>query len=72
MASRTPPPPAQGTRVLCTRADCVHYKQDEAAGPRSRTCICMHPDKEHHMDQVPCPLFRLDWRHANGTSLDDW
>ena len=47
------------TLVYCELRDCVSYRPETG---QVRKCRCVHPDKPHHMSQLTCPLYRLDWQ----------
>ncbi|MBN1517200.1 hypothetical protein JXA32_11615 [Candidatus Sumerlaeota bacterium] len=45
-------------RVVCEMRDCIFFNEY----PQSNTIVlCDHPEKKHHMGQMPCPLYRMDW-----------
>lgn len=59
------------TRVRCDRRDCVHYKVDDLREPGM--CRCSHPEKQYHLQQNPCPLYRLNWTGTTSKlNLDEW
>jgi hypothetical protein len=33
-------------------------------------CVCIHPDKVHHLKQFPCPLYRMNLK--NNSLLDSF
>jgi len=56
---KEPPASLGGLRVVCDQAQCVFYEADPQ---RERgKCQCKHPDKKHHLNQKPCPLYRMNW-----------
>jgi len=68
-----PPTQTSGTRSKCPQRDCVHFADD----PQRiyGMCLCQHPEKIHHIDQIPCPLYRMNWAKTGmigKISLDDW
>lgn len=47
------------TLVNCTARDCMYYR--EYADDRQK-CECTHTDKSEYMENIRCPLYRMDWQ----------
>lgn len=51
--------PDNFTLCYCEMKDCIYYG---AAPEAASKCRCTHPDKRHHLSQLKCPLYRVDWQ----------
>lgn len=54
---------AEGLLAKCPRTECVFF--GDAPGGTD-TCYCRHPEKQYHLNEIPCPLFRIDWSKTSG------
>jgi hypothetical protein len=54
---------ASFTLVYCDLRDCLFYDVEPT---NEKKCRCSHPDKPHHMTNVRCPLYRIDWQKQSG------
>ena len=55
--------------VECTLKDCIFYHTDpEQPG----IVYCKHQDKPHHMQNDPCPLYRLNWQQRSKGAASDY
>lgn len=47
----------ESIRVLCSLTDCTYYCNNKYDPEHA---YCNHPDKQHYMNGLTCPLYRLD------------
>lgn len=47
-------------RVPCKQKTCLYHNEIE--GPqRDSHCDCGHSQKEYYINELRCPLFRMNW-----------
>ena len=45
--------------VFCIQSECLFYAP-HARDPKK--CHCSHPEKHRYINNLQCPLYRLDWQ----------
>lgn len=50
-------------RINCKFRDCLFLYRDM---DNPTEVYCLHPEKRHHLDQVPCPLYHINWEKRLG------
>ncbi len=56
-------------RVKCTMTDCLRFNKPADTAQGSDACDCSHPEKDMHVGQYPCPLYKTEWSTLDSTNL---